>query len=151
MTVKLWEVSTGYEVRTFAGHSDWVKCVAVSLDGLYFASSGIDQSILVWQLSTGLKVQVISVFQHPLVSLLYYRRSCSSFHIPHQTLLGHEHVVESLCYGKRPVDAAAIMAAAAKGGEPATSPSVQRRYNDLSDILHTYISDKGFCCVGLGL
>ncbi len=60
-TIKLWELSTGYVLRTFVGHSDWVKCVAVSLDGLYFASSGIDQSILIWQLSTGLKVQVAHI------------------------------------------------------------------------------------------
>ncbi len=30
-----------------------------------------------------------------------------------QTLRGHEHVIETLCFGKKPTDAAALMAAAA--------------------------------------
>mmetsp|Transcript_16425 Transcript_16425/g.22646 ORF Transcript_16425/g.22646 Transcript_16425/m.22646 type:complete len:426 (+) Transcript_16425:17-1294(+) len=84
-SIKLWEVSTGYCLNTFNGHTDWVKCISISLDGLYFASSGIDQTIIIWQISNGHKVQ---------------------------TLTGHEHVVEALCYGRRPADAASIMAAA---------------------------------------
>ena len=38
-----------------------------------------------------------------------------------QTLRGHEHVVETVCYGKKPLDAAAIVAAAAATTSPVKS------------------------------
>ncbi len=58
-TVKCWEVATGYCTRTFSGHhSDWVKCISVSLDGQFLSSAGNDQTIVIWQLATGQAVQV---------------------------------------------------------------------------------------------
>lgn len=88
-SLKCWEVNTGYCIRTFTGHSDWVKCLSVSLDGEHVASGGTDQTILIWKFSTGQCVQ---------------------------TLRGHEHVVESVCYGKKPLTAANIMKASTTDG-----------------------------------
>ncbi|KAJ1442076.1 Lissencephaly-1 [Ochromonadaceae sp. CCMP2298] len=87
-TSKLWEVSTGFCLRTYAAHSDWVKCLSISLDGRNFSSGSVDHTIIVWEVGSS----------QPL-----------------QTLRGHEHVVESVCYGKRPRDAAAIMASEGVG------------------------------------
>lgn len=90
-TVKCWEVSTGYCVNTFSGHLDWVKCLAVSLDGNYIASGSTDQTIIIWAAASGDIVQ---------------------------TLRGHEHVIETVCFGKKPsIDAAAIVASHVKGGD----------------------------------
>ncbi|KAE8897862.1 Lissencephaly-1 A [Phytophthora fragariae] len=73
-TIKVWELSTGYCVNTLnAGHSDWVRDVAVSDDGLYLASCGNDRSILFWDL------------QHMRVL---------------QSIREHEHVVESVVFAK---------------------------------------------------
>lgn len=73
-TIKVWELSTGYCVNTLnAGHSDWVRDVAVSHDGLYLASCGNDRSILFWDL------------QHMRVL---------------QSIREHEHVVESVVFAK---------------------------------------------------
>ncbi|POM71144.1 Nuclear distribution protein PAC1, partial [Phytophthora palmivora] len=73
-TIKVWELSTGYCVNTLnAGHTDWVRDVAVSDDGLYLASCGNDRSILFWDL------------QHMRVL---------------QSIREHEHVVESVVFAK---------------------------------------------------
>ncbi|RLN86555.1 hypothetical protein BBJ28_00001494 [Nothophytophthora sp. Chile5] len=73
-TIKVWELSTGYCVNTLnAGHSDWVRAVAVSDDGLFLASCGNDRSILFWDL------------QHMRVL---------------QSIREHEHVVESVVFAK---------------------------------------------------
>ncbi|RLN51912.1 hypothetical protein BBJ28_00002200 [Nothophytophthora sp. Chile5] len=73
-TIKVWELSTGYCVSTLnAGHSDWVRAVAVSDDGLFLASCGNDRSILFWDL------------QHMRVL---------------QSIREHEHVVESVVFAK---------------------------------------------------
>lgn len=94
-TIKLWEVGTGYCVRTLAnGHSDWIKTFSISLDNAYLASAGNDQVIQIWQIATGNVVQ---------------------------TLRGHEHVIETVCYGKKPLD---INALVTKAGLKESSSSV---------------------------
>lgn len=54
-----------------------------------------------------------------------------------QTLRGHEHVVETLCYGRKPRDAAAIMAAAAAGVETSTDGAVSNFFSD-SDLINLF-------------
>jgi platelet-activating factor acetylhydrolase IB subunit alpha len=80
-TIKAWEVTTGYCIRTYSGHSDWVKCLSISLDGQYFATGCADHNIMIWKMD-GSNVQ---------------------------TLIGHEHVVETLSYGKKLKSAATIV------------------------------------------
>jgi len=76
-TIKVWELSTGYCINTLnAGHSDWVRDVAISDDGLYLASCGNDRSILFWDL------------QHLRIL---------------QSIREHEHVVETVVFAKRGV------------------------------------------------
>lgn len=48
----------------------------------------------------------------------------NSYVLLEQTLRGHEHVIETLCYGRKPRDAAAIMAAAAAGVDTAIDGTV---------------------------
>lgn len=85
-TIKFWDVSSGYCTRTCSGHSDWIRCLSISHDGDLLASGSNDQTIIIWKTSSG---QVL------------------------QTLRGHEHVVESVCFGRRAPGAAAVLAAAA--------------------------------------
>ena len=56
-TVKLWEVSTGREVRTLAGHTRGVKNVAFSRDGRLLASGALDKSVRLWDVATGREVR----------------------------------------------------------------------------------------------
>ncbi|RZF33963.1 hypothetical protein LSTR_LSTR012083 [Laodelphax striatellus] len=49
---KCWEVATGYCVKTFSGHRDWVRMVRVSPDGQLLATCSNDQTVRVWVVAT---------------------------------------------------------------------------------------------------
>ncbi|ORY58541.1 WD domain-containing protein [Pseudomassariella vexata] len=68
-TLRIWDVSTGYCVKTLRGHADWVRDVCPSVDGRYLLSTGNDQTARLWDVS----------LSNPESKL---------------TLVGHEHVVE---------------------------------------------------------
>ena len=51
--LKIWDVESGSPVETLAGHADHVRCVDVSPDGRYFASSGSDRTIKIWDATSG--------------------------------------------------------------------------------------------------
>ncbi|HYG03640.1 MAG TPA: caspase family protein [Chryseosolibacter sp.] len=55
-TIKLWDVSSGREVRTFAGHDHWVNSVAFSSDGRFLISGSYDKSVRIWEVGTGKEV-----------------------------------------------------------------------------------------------
>lgn len=68
-TLRIWDVSTGYCVKTIRGHADWVRDVCPSPDGRFLLSAGNDQTARLWDVSLA----------NPESKL---------------TLIGHEHVVE---------------------------------------------------------
>ncbi|KAI0233627.1 Lissencephaly-1 [Massospora cicadina] len=76
LSLKLWDVSNDYScvktlmghdhtvsgihshsvrycIRTLAGHTDWVRCVQPSSDGRWLSSCSNDQSVRVWDFTTG--------------------------------------------------------------------------------------------------
>lgn len=66
-TLRIWDVTTGYCVKTISGHADWVRDVVPSYDGRFLLSTGNDQTARIWDASSG---------------------------EPKATLIGHDHVVE---------------------------------------------------------
>lgn len=50
-TIRIWDVTTGYCLRTLRGHTDWVRSLSPSPDGRYLASTASDQTARVWDLS----------------------------------------------------------------------------------------------------
>ncbi|WOK09615.1 caspase family protein [Imperialibacter roseus] len=52
-TAKLWEVSTGREVRSFLGHTGSVNCIDFSADGQYMITSSGDKTARIWEVATG--------------------------------------------------------------------------------------------------
>ncbi|WEW58567.1 Lissencephaly-1 [Emydomyces testavorans] len=68
-TLRIWDVVTGYCVKTLHGHSAWLRDVYPSFDGRFLLSTGDDMTSRLWDISG-------SNADHKL------------------TLLGHEHVIE---------------------------------------------------------
>lgn len=52
-TIRIWDVTTGYCLKTLRGHSDWVRDVSPSFDGLWLLSAGNDQVARLWDLASG--------------------------------------------------------------------------------------------------
>ena len=52
-TVRVWDLSTGHEQASLAGHTGSVYAVAVAADGARAVSGGADGTVRVWDLSTG--------------------------------------------------------------------------------------------------
>jgi platelet-activating factor acetylhydrolase IB subunit alpha len=94
-TLRIWDVSTGYCVKTLRGHSDWVRAVCPSLDGRFLFSAGQDKTARLWDMSA----------PEPETKLV---------------LLGHEHYIE--CCAVAPPAAYAHLASLA-GLKKAPPPS----------------------------
>ncbi len=59
-TIKLWDVSSGREVRTLRGHTAPVLSVAFAPDGRTLASGSGDNTIKLWDVASGREVRTLS-------------------------------------------------------------------------------------------
>ncbi|KAM3512984.1 hypothetical protein MY11210_003384 [Beauveria gryllotalpidicola] len=50
-TLKIWDTTTGYCVKTLSGHADWVRNVCPSPDGNYLISTSADHMGRLWDLT----------------------------------------------------------------------------------------------------
>lgn len=55
-SAKLWELSTGREVRSFLGHEGSVNCMDFSRDGKYLITSSSDRTAKIWEIKTGKEI-----------------------------------------------------------------------------------------------
>jgi len=55
-TIKLWDIDTGRELRTFSGHKGRVESVAFSPDGKKILSASSDGTVRLWDVSTGKEI-----------------------------------------------------------------------------------------------
>jgi WD40 repeat protein/type II secretory pathway predicted ATPase ExeA len=56
-TARLWDVTSGKEIRQFLGHADAVLSVAFSPDGRYVLTGSADKIVQLWDMATGQKVR----------------------------------------------------------------------------------------------
>jgi hypothetical protein len=52
-TMKTWDVATGDMVRSFRGHTGWVRSIVYSRDGRFALSGSWDGSMKLWEVDTG--------------------------------------------------------------------------------------------------
>lgn len=52
-TLRIWDVTTGYCVKTLQGHTNWVRDVAPAPDGRFLFTGGDDNVPRLWDISTG--------------------------------------------------------------------------------------------------
>jgi WD40 repeat protein len=69
-TIKLWDVTTGRQLRAFNGHSKRVNAVAVSPDGTQVLSGSDDNTTMLWNVATG---QLLRTFQadSPVIAVAF--------------------------------------------------------------------------------
>nr|OQO18822.1 Nuclear distribution protein PAC1 [Rachicladosporium sp. CCFEE 5018] len=70
-TIRIWDATTGYCLRTFRGHNEWVRSLSPTPEGRFLLSTSSDQTARLWDLS------------QPDSNAL------------RQTLAAHDHVIET--------------------------------------------------------
>ncbi len=58
-TLKLWDLSTGREIRTFSGHGYFIDKMDISPDGKYAISGSWDKTIKLWNIDTGKEIRTL--------------------------------------------------------------------------------------------
>ena len=71
-TIKIWQVSTGIEVRTLLGTKAVVETLSFSPDGKKLASAGYERTIRVWDLTTGKQIRELIGHSDAIVSLCFF-------------------------------------------------------------------------------
>jgi WD40 repeat protein len=66
LALRLWDVKTGKEVRSFKGHTEYVWSVAFSPDGKQALSASVDKTVRLWDVANGKEVRC---FDHPAPAL----------------------------------------------------------------------------------
>ena len=55
--IRLWEVSTGKEIRQLLGHSNFVRSIALSHNGRYALSGSKDKTLKLWEVATSKEIR----------------------------------------------------------------------------------------------
>ena len=69
--LKLWDIYTGKEIRTFVGHKGSVKSIAFSSNGNYAISGGKDNTIILWDILNGEKIKSFIGHTNYITSVLF--------------------------------------------------------------------------------
>jgi WD40 repeat protein len=70
-SLKLWEVATAKELRSFSGHTNLVSSVAFSPDGRLALSGSSDYTLKLWELDTGNELRTFSGHTGAVVSVAF--------------------------------------------------------------------------------
>ncbi|UCH93264.1 MAG: hypothetical protein JSV88_23705 [Candidatus Aminicenantes bacterium] len=73
-TLKLWDVESGKEVRTFKGHNSYVNSVAFIPQGNLILSGSIDKTMKLWDLHTGEEIRTFKGHSDTVRSVVFSPR-----------------------------------------------------------------------------
>jgi WD40 repeat protein len=59
-TARIWDVTTGKEIKTLRGHEGYIWSVAFSPDGKRIVSASYDHTARVWDVNTGEEIFILS-------------------------------------------------------------------------------------------
>jgi len=71
-TIKLWEIATGRELRSFYGHESTINDLALSPDGKQFLSSSADKSAKLWDIESGKIIKSFEGHEELLTSVSFH-------------------------------------------------------------------------------
>ncbi|MCY3019107.1 MAG: WD40 repeat domain-containing protein [Planctomycetota bacterium] len=69
--MKLWDVATGRELRTFSDHTGWVISVAFSPDGKLALSGSSKKELKLWEVATGRELRTFSGHDGQVMSVAF--------------------------------------------------------------------------------
>lgn len=70
-SIKLWEVATGREIRTFLGHLSSVNTLTFNASGTFLASGSTDNNIIIWEVATGKEKTRLEGHENRVTSLTF--------------------------------------------------------------------------------
>ncbi|BAY87695.1 WD-40 repeat-containing protein (plasmid) [Calothrix parasitica NIES-267] len=70
-TVKLWDVTTGKEIKALKGHLEEVYSVSFSPDGKTIASASWDKTVKLWDVSTGKQIKTLKGHSNSVYSVSF--------------------------------------------------------------------------------
>jgi WD40 repeat protein len=80
-TLKLWEVETGAEIRTFQGHTDEILSVDFSSDGKTALSGSADNTMKLWQVDSGKEILTFQGHTAEVISVALSSDNCYALSI----------------------------------------------------------------------
>jgi WD40 repeat protein len=101
-TVRVWEVSTGREIRVLKGHTRPLRSVAISADGRRVVSGSEDSTLRVWDVQAG--TELVALRRGDLnVFVLAVAISANGQRFASTDALGHVRVWDALSGGAKPI------------------------------------------------
>ncbi|HEX8737216.1 MAG TPA: caspase family protein [Pyrinomonadaceae bacterium] len=70
-TVRLWNVETGWQIKSLEGHTNYILALAFSPDGKTLASGGFDASIRLWDVQTGRQIKSLEGHTKQIFSIAF--------------------------------------------------------------------------------
>jgi hypothetical protein len=67
-TLKLWDMDTGKEIRSFTGHQGWVRSCAVVPGGRAMVSASYDRTLKLWDIHSGKEIRTFTGHKSPVVA-----------------------------------------------------------------------------------
>src|SRR5207248_8947198 len=65
-TARLWDATTGKQLRVLDGHKGWVWCVAFDREGKRLATGGWDKTVKVWDLASDAEPRTFKEYTSPV-------------------------------------------------------------------------------------